>query len=289
MLAKHPKTHARHEWLLEDYSLEMTAKDVDDLGETASEITQGTQISVTFLPKEDMKARLLAAQGASSMGFRPIPHLSARRFTSEAELHGYLAGIQSLGIDCVLIVAGDLPHPAGPYDDALSIIEKAPLKDYGIRRVAITGYPEGHPDIPQEKLEAALHAKKGALDALGLECEIITQFGFDAEAVEKWLYQLRASGFRDRVRVGVPGPASARTLLRYAARCGVGASAKVASKYGLSITRLLATTGPERLLEDMGQLLDPAVHGPVSLHFYPFGGFETTARWIDAYTKKISS
>ena len=285
MLAKNPQAQPCARWLLEEYSLEMTAKDIGDLEDSADDIAAGTQISLTYLPKEDMQARLVAARGASRMGFCPIPHLSARRLASETELLAYLAGIKALNIDSVLVVAGDLPEPSGPYADALALIDSGLLESHGIRRVAITGYPEGHPDIGEEKLMAALDAKRASLSSRGLECEIITQFGFDAEPIENWLTTLRARGVRERVRIGIPGPANAKTLLRYAARCGVGASTKVAAKYGLSITRLLAPTGPDRLLDDLGERLDPGLHGPVSLHFYPFGGFEKTARWVDAYAR----
>jgi methylenetetrahydrofolate reductase (NADPH) len=91
---------------------------------------------------------------------------------------------------------------------------------------------------------------------------------------------MRKSGVRALIRVGVPGPASVQTLLRFAARCGVGASAKVMSKYGVSITKLLTTTGPDALVKDLARGFDPERHGHVSLHFYPFGGLKATAEWV---------
>ena len=85
------------------------------------------------------------------------------------------------------------------------------------------------------------------------------------------------------MRLGVAGPASVKTLLRFAARCGVGASAKVMTKYGLSVTRLLGTAGPDPIIADLAQGLDPAVHGNVMLHYYPFGGLQHTAEWASDY------
>jgi len=108
----------------------------------------------------------------------------------------------------------------------------------------------------------------------------VTQFGFDAEPILSWLEQLRGVGLHGLVRIGVPGPASVKTLLRFAARCGVGASAKVMSKYGASITKLLTTTGPDALVKELARGLDPARHGEVLLHFYPFGGLRRTAEWV---------
>jgi methylenetetrahydrofolate reductase (NADPH) len=61
----------------------------------------------------------------------------------------------------------------------------------------------------------------------GHDFAVVTQFSFDAEPVLAWLEQVRKAGIHALVRVGVPGPASVKRLLAFAARCGVGASTKV--------------------------------------------------------------
>ena len=43
---------------------------------------------------------------------------------------------------------------------------------------------------------------------------------------------------------------------------------------------LLTTAGPDALILDLARGLDPARHGEVLLHFYPFGGLKTTAQWV---------
>ena len=55
---------------------------------------------------------------------------------------------------------------------------------------------------------------------------------------------------------------------------------QVMKKYGMSLTKLLATAGPDQLIVDYAGGLDPAIHGEVLMHFYPFGGLKTTAEWI---------
>ena len=42
----------------------------------------------------------------------------------------------------------------------------------------------------------------------------------------------------------------------------------------------LTTTGPDALIKDLARGLDPARHGEVLLHFYPFGGLRRTAEWV---------
>src|SRR5467141_3414299 len=72
--------------LLNNYSIEMTAKDVPHLEEAADIIPQGTKIPVTFLPGETFEMRIAAAKRARNLGFLPIPHISARRLQSREEL-----------------------------------------------------------------------------------------------------------------------------------------------------------------------------------------------------------
>lgn len=267
--------------LTEHWSIEMTAKDVPDLEHAAPWIPPGTKIPVTFLPGETIAARIAAAARVRALGFVPIPHISARRLTSRDELARFLAGLaREAAIDHAFVVAGDPPQPLGPYADALAVIRSGLLAEHGITRVGISGYPEGHPDIGNDRLWEAGRDKRLALTERGHDFAIVTQFAFDAAPVLDWIEHQRSEGIHALIRIGVPGPASVKTLLRFAARCGVGASAKVMRRYGLSMTKLLGTAGPDRLIADLAAGLDPMRHGDVRLHFYPFGGLTATAEWV---------
>ena len=48
----------------------------------------------------------------------------------------------------------------GPYEDALSVFRTGLLAKHGIRRIGISGYPEGHPEIGNEKLCQASREKQ---------------------------------------------------------------------------------------------------------------------------------
>lgn len=270
-----------HQNLLAHYSLEITAKERPALPALKNLVMPGTQVSVTFLPGEQDAARLHAAAAIRSQGLTPVPHLAARRVASAGALRDYLANLQQMaGIDRAFVIAGDPPVPVGPYDSALALIRTGMLAEYGILRVGIGGYPDGHPRIPDDVLWQALHAKHKLLTSLGHEYEIVTQFGFQPEPILAWLERLRQEGITATVRIGLAGPVGVHKLLRYAASCGVGASASILRKYGVSISRLLDTAGPEQLLESLRTTLDPARHGRVLLHFFPFGDMEKTVRWI---------
>jgi methylenetetrahydrofolate reductase (NADPH) len=275
--------------LIEDYSLEITAKDAESLEEAASRTPQGTRISIAFLSNEDFAARVRAAVALRRLGFVPVPHISARRLKSRRELEDFLDALTGEAeVEDVFIVAGDPPHPEGPYEDALAVIRSGLLKRYGVKHVGIAGYPEGHPDIGTDRLWQAMRHKQAELRTQSLDFSIMTQFAFDAEAVLGWLEQLRREGVYAPVRLGIAGPASVRTLLRFATRCGVGASAKVMTKYGLSLTKLLTTAGPDPIIEDLAARLNSDVHGEVLLHFYPFGGLLKSVQWIHNFKQEKS-
>lgn len=267
--------------LLTGFSLEMTGRDVPALREAAPEIPRGTRINVTFLGHEDPALRLAAARAVREHGFVPVPHISARRLRSPGELEEFLADLAEAGAaEQVLVVGGDPGAPEGPYEDSLAVIRTGMLQRHGVRGVGIGGYPEGHPAVDDDVLWSALVAKTAALREQGLEPTVITQFGFDTRPVLAWLAEARRRGVDAPVRIGVPGPAGARRLLGYARRFGVATSAGIVQKYGLSLTHLLGTAGPDRFLCDLAEGYDAGVHGPVQLHFYTFGGLGATAAWI---------
>ncbi|MGW5171739.1 methylenetetrahydrofolate reductase [Streptomyces nodosus] len=273
--------------LLQDFSLEMTAKDVPGLEAARGSIPQGTRINVTFLGNEDLEMRLGAARAVKRHGFVPVPHISARRLGSRADFEQYLSGLQSDGTgENVFTVGGDPAHPEGPYPDSFSLIDSGLLQAYDVRHVSISGYPEGHPDIAEDVLWSALREKSTSLADQGVDADVITQFGFDVDPVLAWIERVRGEGIAHPVRIGVPGPAGVRRLMSYATRFGVGTSATIAKKYGLSLTNLMGTAGPDRFLHALAEAYDPLRHGRVKIHFYTFGGLEATSEWIVRFRKE---
>jgi len=273
--------------LLEAFSLEMTGKDVPKLEEARDSIPQGTRINVTFLGNEDLEMRLAAARAVKRLGFVPVPHISARRLGSRDDFERFLAGLHADGTsDNVFLVGGDPESPEGPYADSLSLIDTGLLQEHGVQHVGITGYPEGHPAIDGPTLWSALQGKHAALAAQPLEGSVITQFGFDVDPVLTWVEEVRRRGIGVPIRIGVPGPAGVRRLMSYAIRFGVGTSASVVRKYGLSLTNLMGTAGPDRFLRDLVAGHDPARHGELKIHFYTFGGLKATSEWAARFRKE---
>jgi methylenetetrahydrofolate reductase (NADPH) len=273
--------------LLEDFSLEMTGKDVPGLLEAAPLLPAGTRVNVTFLGNEDLSMRLVASKAVLDGGFVPVPHISARRLQSQEQLEEFLNALQAQGTSGhVFSVGGDPSSPEGPYEDSHEVIKTGLLQKYGATNISYAGYPEGHPDISDDKLWTALTDKHATLTEQGTTGTIITQFGFDEDPVVDWIEKVRAAGINDEIRVGVPGPAGIKRLLSFAARFGVASSAGIAKKYGLSLTNLMGTAGPDKFLGRLAKKLDPAKHGVVKLHFYTFGGLTATSEWIRDFKEK---
>jgi len=279
----HPNWLVQPADILDGYSLEVTAKDIPALTEAAAAIWEDCPIAVPFLPGEPHEARMLAAKTVRDLGFEPMPHFSARRIESEQEFQDYLAGVvATAGVKRCFVVAGDPATPVGPFTDSSSLIATGAFERAGIKVLGIGGHPEGHPVMSKQQCWEVLKTKCDDIEARGIAPLIVTQFAFDAQIILDWLKELRTLGLDQAVRIGVPGPAGIKTLARYAAMCGVSASASVLAKYGISIGRLLGTAGPEKFIDKLAKGLGPE-HGAVRLHFYPFGGVSKTVSWIKEY------
>ncbi len=284
--AIHPNWEKPRANMVDGYSLEMTAKETEGLREAAPLIRPKTQIAVTFLPGEEMEQRVEAAVLVRELGFEPIVHLSARRLTSAEELDKYVGDVTSrAGVKRVFIIAGDPPEPEGPFSDSLQIIESGILEKHGIEIVGIGGHPEGHPNVSKPDLWVWMEKKLAAVRAHGMVPLVVTQFAFDDDAIVAWVKEMRERGIDVPVRLGVPGPAGIKRLLGFAKRCGVGASASVMKKYGVSITNLIGSAGPDKLVASLEKGLTPEL-GRVRLHFYPFGALKASAEWINDYDAK---
>lgn len=271
--------------MAEGYSIEMTAKDCASLRAAAPDIPPGTPIAVAYLPSETDAQRLEALKLVRELGFEPMPHFSARRIRTEAEFESYLsAAVSEAGVRRCFVVAGDPSEAAGPYSDSASLIGTGAFERSGIRVIGIGGHPEGHPNMTEEQCWEVLETKFREIERRGMAPLIVTQFAFDADGLVNWVRTLRARGIDAPLRLGVPGPAGIKTLMRFAARCGVGASTSVLSKYGISIGRLLGSAGPDKLLEQLERGLGDDCKR-VRLHFYPFGGLEKTVDWINGYVR----
>jgi methylenetetrahydrofolate reductase (NADPH) len=212
-------------------------------------------------------------------GFNAIPHVAARRLASLIAASEFLErAAGDAGVAEALVIGGDPDWPAGPFRDAASLLESGVLECHGFDRVCFAAYPEGHPYITAPALEAALAAKLTLARHHGLAPSLVTQFGFEAAPIRRWIAALRGRGVDCPVRIGVAGPASVATLARFAVRCGVGASMRALARGHTAFARILTEAGPDGLIGALvaGDTEESAIDG---LHVFTFGGVARTAAW----------
>ncbi|HUB44446.1 MAG TPA: methylenetetrahydrofolate reductase [Acetobacteraceae bacterium] len=266
--------------LLRTCSIELSPRDAAAADRLRDWFDPGTMVFVSFPPSVNFPAVADACMHLRRAGFVPVPHVVARRLPSFADASEFLRRVaDDAAVTQILLLGGDTPRPAGPFDSALALLATGAVERYGITSVAFAGYPEGHPQIANAALQAALHAKLELAASRGLAVSLITQFGFDAQPILNWIAAQRAAGVNCPIRIGLAGPASVATLAKYAVRCGIGASLRALTHGHTAIARILAEADPGPLVEALANGENPAT--PIdALHFFCFGSAQRTAAWL---------
>jgi methylenetetrahydrofolate reductase (NADPH) len=267
-------------------SLEITARHVDKLPHIAARLWPGTRIFIALIDPADAGAQLEAAKAVRAHGLEPVPHLPARFLKDKNDLFARVARFaREAKVAEMLVLGGGAPEPLGAYDAAIQLIESGVFEAHGVRRIGLAGHPEGNPDIVRKHgaamLLRALKEKQASAASHGLDAFIATQFLFEAEPVAQWAADLRRNGIHLPIHVGVPGPATIKTLAKYALMCGVGNSARLIRRQALNISKLLTVSAPDDLIDGLARLSEAEPElGIVAPHFYPFGGFDKLFDWL---------
>jgi methylenetetrahydrofolate reductase (NADPH) len=265
--------------LLRGFSIEVTPRDARALEAASDSLDPGTPVYLTAISGATYHDTVAAAVKLRARGFEPVPHVAARYLAGFTQLTDYLARLNGeAGVTRALVIAGDSARPAGPFGSALQLVETGLFAKHHFQRLGFAAYPEGHPKIPPTTLDAALRAKIARAQADGLDAYAITQFCFEAEPILALCRRLRADGINVPVRVGLAGPASLTTLMKFALRCGVGNSMRALALHGPSIARLLSEADPGAIIDKLAQENRSAL-GIEGLHFFVFGGLKRTAAW----------
>ena len=256
------------------FSLEATRPSAAEIAALADIVPRGTLLYLTAVPTQSARELVAAAAALRKAGIEPVAHVAARRLASAAALQELLAALRGeADMRRLLVIGGDVDAP-GAFADALAVIQKGRLREAGIEEIGIGGYPEPHPRIPANRLEAALDEKIAAATAHGLRVHIVSQFSFSPERILAWLKQLRACGIGKPVKIGMAGPTNVAALLRFARRCGVAASLRgLASGFAGG---LVGQVGPDRIVETLSAVTNL---GDIAPHYFSFGGTLETAHY----------
>jgi methylenetetrahydrofolate reductase (NADPH) len=264
------------------FSLEATRPSAEDIAVLATVTRPGTRVYVSAVPTRPVQEAIEAVASLRAAGFEPVPHLAVRNFATARELDDFLARAGEAGVRRVLVIAGDRDQPSGDFRSSIEVIDGGALQRHGILEIGIAGYPDGHPRISEQDLERSLAEKIHVAETTGMAVHIVTQFCFDAPTILKWIGRLRDFGVEHPVRVGLPGPTNLATLLRYARRCGVRASAQGLARQAGLVRQLFAMSTPDILVRAIAEARAHKHLGEIAPHFFSFGGLAQAARWAAA-------
>lgn len=280
-----PESRQYRQRLLETMTYELVPMKSAD--QAIEELPPGATVSVTCSPAKGIDATMALTEQLRALGHRPIPHIAARLVESSDHVRLIAKWLRTEDIATVYVIGGDAPHPAGPYDEAMTFLRDLFEADPGVETVGVGSYPDGHPLIDTAVLDEVLLRKQSLLDEAGVRGFTSTQMCFDPNTVTRWLEAERRRGVTLPVHLGVPGVINQTKLLAMGVRLGIGASLRYLRKNRSSLTRMLAPGG-----YDPNQLLDPLEPhmeslGIEGLHCFTFNQVEPTRVWAEASVEDL--
>ena len=267
-----------------NWSIEVTPAGATKIESFGDALAPGTDVNVTFLPGSDPADTATVAARLRDEGMHPVPHIAARSIKDKDQLKHILTSLKNqASVDEVLIIGGGVDHPVGDFASSMEILETGLIQDHGIGKIGVSGHPEGSPDINADALAHALAWKNEFAQKEGLDLYIETQFCFEAAQVLQWERDIRQAGNALPIRIGIPGPATIKTLFRFAQISGIGPSMRFISKQAKNVAKLLTVQAPDVLLSELAEGMANDENCLLAhFHYYPFGGFAKTATYASA-------
>ena len=267
-----------------DWSIEVTPTGAAKIESFRECLAPGTTVNVTFLPGTDPSDTIAVAERLHNDGMRPVPHLAARSLRDAGQLDELLTAFTTrCGVEEVLCIGGGVDNPVGDFSATIEVLESGLIQKHGIRHIGVAGHPEGSPDISDDEVATALSAKNDLAARDGLELYIETQFCFEADIVLDWERRVREAGNRLPIRIGIPGPATIKTLFRFAQISGIGPSMRFVAKQAKNVAKLMTVQSPHLLIAGLAEGMAADEDCLIRhFHYYPFGGFARTAAYAGA-------
>ncbi len=249
----------------------------------AESLAPGATVTVTASPAKGLDATVDLAERLAAVGYRVVPHLSARLIRDGRHLSELVERLVACGVDDVFVPAGDADPPAGPFDSALPVLERLTELERPFAQTGITGYPESHPRIADDVTIQAMWDKRRHATY------IVSNLCFDPAVLGAWITRVRARGVTLPIWAGLPGPVERARLLRMAAKAGVAESARFLAGHTSWFLRLGVPGGyqPERFLSQAAGTLTAPSAGVAGLHLYTFNQVKETEAWRRAMLERL--
>jgi len=250
----------------------------------AAALPPGSQVTVTASPSHGIEATFDLAEAVAAMGHDVTPHISAHMLRDRAHLADLLERARVNGLRKVFVVGGDTKD-RGELHDGLMLLQAMDELGHPFEEIGVPCYPEGHPDIPDDRLLEALREKQRYANAM------TSQMSFNPAAVTRWVGEVRDAGITLPLHLGVPGVADLPKLMKVAARIGVADSARYLKKNKQLLGHLVrgGSFGPDAFLERLAPMLADPVADVRVLHVFTFNQVEQTAAWQRGMLDELSA
>jgi methylenetetrahydrofolate reductase (NADPH) len=248
-------------------------------------VPAGMTVTVTASPAKGLDATLSLTERLAALGYRVVPHLSARLVTDDAHLADVVARCRACGVDDVFVPAGDADPPAGRFESALSLLERLAEMGSPFGRMGITGYPESHPHIGDDVTVQAMWDKRRYASY------IVSNLCFDPATLRQWIPRVRARGVTLPLWVGLAPPIDRARLLRFASKAGVAESARFLAGHKGWALRFGTPGGyhPDRLLARAAETLAAPRTAVEGLHLFTFNQLRQTEQWRRALLDRMAA
>jgi methylenetetrahydrofolate reductase (NADPH) len=240
----------------------------------AEALPEGSAVTVTASPSHGIEATFDVAEALQARGHDVTPHLSAHMIRDRAHLQELLDRARVAGLTKAFVVGGDA-RDRGVFHDGIMLLQAIDELGHPFTEIGVPSYPEGHPDIDDDVLVAALKEKQK------LATSMTTQMCFNPMALMTWLARMRSEGVTLPVHLGVPGVAELTKLLAISARIGVADSARYLQKNRAMVGHLMrgGSFGPDAFLEALAPTLVDRAARVQALHVFTFNQVANTADW----------
>lgn len=174
----------------------------------------------------------IAADIQREHGVPTVAHLTCVNAKSDT-VTAYLRELQSLGIENIFALRGDLPEGVTPeafdFPHAADLVRA--IRAHGDFSIGCAAYPEGHPESPSQR-EDIRYLKEKA-DA---GCDFMTtQMFFDNNVLYNFLYKVREAGIFTPVVAGIMPVTNAAQISRICKLSGTRLPprfARIVDRYG---------------------------------------------------------
>jgi methylenetetrahydrofolate reductase (NADH) len=256
---------------------------LSNAAEKAAELPAGATVTVTASPSHGIEATLELAESLARSGYAVVPHLSAHMLRDRAHLREVLDRCTAAGFTRAFVVGGDAKDK-GEFHDGLSLIRAIDESGHPFAEIGVPAYPEGHVDIPNDRLLEVLVEKQRFASYM------TTQMCFNPAAIVAWIASMRAAGITLPVHLGTPGVAELTKLMTISARIGIADSARYLKKNRKMVGSLLTPGkfGPDALLVGMAGAFADTGAKVDALHLFTFNQVGATLEWRERMLAELA-